>query len=46
VLKLFFYDLRQLELPFRILSFLVLGVILIGVSFVYSRFRDRISRYF
>jgi uncharacterized membrane protein len=46
VLRLFFYDLRELELPSRILSFLVLGVILIGVSFVYSRFRERISRYF
>ena len=45
VARLFVYDLRQLELPFRILSFLVLGVILIGVSFVYSRFRERISRY-
>ncbi|MCL5745964.1 MAG: DUF2339 domain-containing protein, partial [Acidobacteria bacterium] len=45
VLRLFFYDLRQLELPFCVLSFLVLGVILIGVSFVYSRFRERISRY-
>jgi hypothetical protein len=43
--KLFLYDLRHLELPFRILSFVVLGVILIGVSFLYSRFRDRISRY-
>jgi uncharacterized membrane protein len=45
VLKLFVYDLRTLELPFRILSFLVLGVILIGVSFIYSRFRERISKY-
>lgn len=45
VLKLFAWDLRNLEMPFRILSFLVLGVILIGVSFVYSRFRERISRY-
>jgi uncharacterized membrane protein len=45
VLKLFFWDLRNLEMPFRVLSFLVLGVILIGVSFFYSRFRERISRY-
>ena len=45
VLRLFFYDLRQLELP-SAYSFLVLGVILIGVSFVYSRYRERISRYF
>jgi len=43
--KLFGYDLRHLELPFRILSFVVLGVILIAVSFLYSRFRERISRY-
>jgi hypothetical protein len=45
VLKLFVWDLRNLEMPFRILSFLVLGVILIGVSFVYSRYREHISRY-
>ena len=43
--KLFGYDLQYLEMPFRVLSFLVLGVLLIGVSFVYSRFREQISRY-
>ncbi len=43
--KLFGYDLRHLDLPFRVLSFLVLGVILIGVSFLYSRFREQINRY-
>ena len=43
--KLFGYDLRHLDLPFRVLSFVVLGVILIGVSFAYSRFREQISRY-
>jgi hypothetical protein len=45
VLKLFLFDLRNLDMPFRVLSFVVLGVILIGVSFFYSRFRERISRY-
>jgi uncharacterized membrane protein len=45
VLKLFVWDLRNLEMPFRVLSFIVLGVILIGVSFVYSRFRERVSKY-
>jgi uncharacterized membrane protein len=45
VLKLFLFDLRNLDMPFRVLSFIVLGVILIGVSFFYSRFRERISRY-
>ena len=45
VLKLFVFDLRNLDMPFRVLSFIVLGVILIGVSFFYSRFRERISWY-
>ena len=45
VLKLFLYDLRQLETINRIISFIVLGVILVSVSWVYTRFRDRIQRY-
>ena len=45
VMKLFLYDLRQLETINRILSFIVLGVILVSVSWIYTRFRDRIQRY-
>jgi uncharacterized membrane protein len=45
VMKLFFYDLRQLGTFNRILSFIVLGAILIAVSWIYTRFRDRIQRY-
>jgi len=45
VLKLFLYDLRALETVNRILSFIVLGLILVGVSWMYTRFRDRIQRY-
>jgi uncharacterized membrane protein len=45
VLKLFLYDLRELETVNRILSFIVLGLILVGVSWVYTRFRGRIQRY-
>ena len=45
VLKLFLYDLRALETVNRILSFIVLGLILVGVSWVYTRFRDRLKRY-
>ena len=45
VLKLFLYDLRELETANRILSFIVLGLILVGVSWIYTRFRDRIQRY-
>jgi len=46
ILKLFLYDLRNLETPARIASFLVLGAILIGVSWIYTRFRERLSRLF
>jgi uncharacterized membrane protein len=42
--KLFLYDLRHLETLYRILSFLTLGLILVGVSWIYTRFRDAIRR--
>jgi uncharacterized membrane protein len=42
--KLFIYDLRHLETLYRILSFLALGVILLGVSWIYTRFRESIRR--
>jgi hypothetical protein len=45
ILKVFFYDLRTLETIYRIVSFIVLGGILVGVSWIYTRFRDRIQRY-
>src|SRR5262249_28298515 len=45
ILKLFLYDLRQLETGYRILSFIALGVILMAVSWIYTRFRDRIQQY-
>ena len=45
VLKLFLYDLRQLETVNRIISFIVLGAILVAVSWIYTRFRHRIQRY-
>ena len=37
VVKVFFYDLASLERAYRILSFLVLGSLLLGVSFLYTR---------
>jgi hypothetical protein len=45
ILKLFLYDLRNLETVYRILSFVALGLILLGVSWIYTRFRERVSRY-
>jgi uncharacterized membrane protein len=44
--KLFVYDLRHLETVYRILSFVALGVILLGVSAIYTRFRESIRRGF
>jgi len=37
VVKVFFYDLASLDRAYRILSFLVLGSLLLGVSFLYTR---------
>jgi predicted membrane protein DUF2339 len=45
ILKVFLWDLRRLETLQRIMSFIVLGAILVGVSWIYTRFRDRIQRY-
>lgn len=44
ILKLFLYDLRNLETLPRILSFMALGVILLGVSWAYTRFRERVRK--
>jgi uncharacterized membrane protein len=45
ILKLFLYDLRNLDTMNRILSFIVLGAVMVGVSWVYTRFRNQIQRY-
>jgi hypothetical protein len=45
VLKLFFFDLRNLETLSRILSFIVLGLVLMGASWLYMRFKDKIQRF-
>jgi hypothetical protein len=45
ILKLFLWDLRHLETLPRILSFIVLGLFLVGVSWIYTRFRERVAQY-
>jgi hypothetical protein len=45
ILKLFLYDLRHLDTISRIFSFIVLGAVMVGVSWVYTRFRNQIQRY-
>jgi len=43
-LKLFIYDLENLETMYRILSFIALGLIMLGVSWIYTRFREHVRR--
>lgn len=43
--KVFLIDLRGVETIYRIFSFIVLGIILLLVSFGYTRHRDVIKRY-
>lgn len=45
VLKVFLFDLPSLERIWRILSFVCLGVILIGVSYLYHLYSDRIQAF-
>ncbi|MFI5401769.1 MAG: DUF2339 domain-containing protein, partial [Planctomycetota bacterium] len=40
ILKVFLFDLSFLENPYRILSFLALGAILVAVSFLYQKYRS------
>ena len=39
ILKVFLYDLSFLQQPYRIVSFIALGVILMLAGFLYQRFR-------
>ncbi|MHC5009453.1 MAG: DUF2339 domain-containing protein [Planctomycetota bacterium] len=40
VVKVFLLDLSFLQNPYRILSFIVLGLILVGVSYLYQRYKS------
>jgi uncharacterized membrane protein len=42
VLKVFVVDLANVSTPFRIISFVVLGLMLIGASYLYYRYREYI----
>jgi len=37
IVKVFVYDVSQLDRGYRIVSFIVLGVLLLAISFVYQR---------
>ncbi|MDP2767017.1 MAG: DUF2339 domain-containing protein [Candidatus Methanoperedens sp.] len=42
IVKVFIFDLAGLETLYRILSFLMLGAILMGASFLYSKYKDKL----
>ncbi|MBY0502922.1 MAG: DUF2339 domain-containing protein [Bryobacteraceae bacterium] len=44
ILKLFFYDLASLQGLPRIASFIVLGVLLMAASWLYTRYREQLKR--
>ena len=45
VIRLFLHDLQSLDTFARILSFIVLGLMLLGASWVYTRYREQIRKY-
>jgi hypothetical protein len=45
IMRLFTFDLPQLEALARIVSFVALGVVLLAVSWFYTRYRARIQKY-
>ena len=44
LIRLLAFDLRQLDTMARIASFLLLGIVLLAASWVYTRYRDKLSR--
>lgn len=42
IFKVFLYDLSNLNTPYRILSFMGLGIILLAVSWLYHRYKNQI----
>lgn len=44
IAKVFFYDLRNLETIYRIFSFIGLGLILLAVSWIYTRFKEQLQK--
>ena len=43
VVKLYLYDVWQLDMVYRFVAFAALGALLLSTSFLYSRYRSRIE---
>ncbi len=46
LIKVFLFDMDDMSTPWRILSFMLLGAILISVSFYYHKFKDKLMAAF
>jgi uncharacterized membrane protein len=42
LLKVFSVDMSNISTPYRIVSFIILGLMLVGTSYLYYKFKDRI----
>jgi uncharacterized membrane protein len=42
LLKVFLFDMQNFSTPYRIISFIILGVVLVATSYLYYRYKDRI----
>lgn len=42
LIKVFFFDIARASTPFRILSFVIVGLLMVGASYLYHRFKDHI----
>ena len=43
ILKVFAYDTRELDAVYRTISFIVLGIILLAASFIYTKYKDKLA---
>jgi uncharacterized membrane protein len=46
ILKVFLYDTSELETIYRTISFILLGVLLLSASFIYTKYKDRLKDVF
>ena len=42
VLKVFLFDMSNVSTPYRIISFIILGLVLVGTSYLYYQHKDKI----
>ncbi len=42
LIKVFLFDISKIDTPYRILSFIILGIVMIGTSYLYHKFKEKI----